>query len=229
MSSNDESEKQNGMGSDSRSPQMQGGHGAGQSNQGPPPGAGPMVSGLGMSHHAVLAAHHAQHHGYPVGLPQHPAHSMPPHIMHHHHHEMGPEGNVLSNIRIMPQQPGTSVMHHQMPLTSRMSVSSMEAVEGGSSDDDDDEDADSGDGGGGGSGKGKGGSGSSKPLNSKIGKKKTGGTGRRRIDIKFIENKSRRQVTFSRRKRGLMKKVQISLTVSSFTSLTNRLVCRPTN
>jgi hypothetical protein len=39
-------------------------------------------------------------------------------------------------------------------------------------------------------------------------KKKTGGSGRRRIDIKFIENKSRRQVTFSRRKRGLMKKVR---------------------
>jgi len=37
-------------------------------------------------------------------------------------------------------------------------------------------------------------------------KKKTGGSGRRRIEIKFIENKSRRQVTFSRRKRGLMKK-----------------------
>lgn len=37
-------------------------------------------------------------------------------------------------------------------------------------------------------------------------KKKQGGSGRRRIDIKFIENKSRRQVTFSRRKRGLMKK-----------------------
>jgi len=39
-------------------------------------------------------------------------------------------------------------------------------------------------------------------------KKKTGGSGRRRIEIKFIENKSRRQVTFSRRKRGLMKKVR---------------------
>eukprot|EP00005_Dracoamoeba_jomungandri_P006245 CAMPEP_0174261908 /NCGR_PEP_ID=MMETSP0439-20130205/12649_1 /TAXON_ID=0 /ORGANISM="Stereomyxa ramosa, Strain Chinc5" /LENGTH=254 /DNA_ID=CAMNT_0015346515 /DNA_START=112 /DNA_END=876 /DNA_ORIENTATION=- len=35
---------------------------------------------------------------------------------------------------------------------------------------------------------------------------KKGGQGRRRIEIKFIENKSRRQVTFSRRKRGLMKK-----------------------
>lgn len=39
-------------------------------------------------------------------------------------------------------------------------------------------------------------------------KKKAGGSGRRRIEIKFIENKSRRQVTFSRRKRGLMKKVR---------------------
>ncbi|KAL6071039.1 transcription factor of the MADS box [Balamuthia mandrillaris] len=37
-------------------------------------------------------------------------------------------------------------------------------------------------------------------------KKKPGGSGRRRIEIKFIDNKSRRQVTFSRRKRGLMKK-----------------------
>jgi len=48
--------------------------------------------------------------------------------------------------------------------------------------------------------------GQSGKIQSKITKKKAGGSGRRRIDIKFIENKSRRQVTFSRRKRGLMKK-----------------------
>jgi hypothetical protein len=46
-------------------------------------------------------------------------------------------------------------------------------------------------------------------------KKKQGGSGRRRIDIKFIENKSRRQVTFSRRKRGLMKKVRFLLFLPS--------------
>lgn len=136
------------------------------------------------------------HHGYQL---QHP-HSMPPHIM-HHHHEMASDGNVLSNIRIMPHQPTAAVIHHQMPLTSRMTVTSMETVEGGSSEDDEDEDGESGEAPAK-SGKGVAGS---KPV-SKIGKKKTGGTGRRRIDIKFIENKSRRQVTFSRRKRGLMKK-----------------------
>lgn len=208
--SNDETEKQvnNGLGPD-RSPQLQsshpGSHGGLQQGQpgGPMVGLGPM----GHGHHPAMG-HHPQHHGYPVGLSQHPAHSMPPHIMHHHHHEMGPEGNVISNIRIMPQQPTTSVMHHQMPLTSRMTVTSMEAVDGGSSDDDDDEDGDSVETGNGGSAKGKGGSSGGKTLASKIGKKKTGGTGRRKIDIKFIENKSRRQVTFSRRKRGLMKKVQ---------------------
>lgn len=71
-----------------------------------------------------------------------------------------------------------------------------EQLEGDSEDDDEDETA-----------------GGDKPK-SKIVKKKTGGSGRRRIDIKFIENKSRRQVTFSRRKRGLMKKVSIFLFVS---------------
>lgn len=207
MSSNDESEKNNGMGSDNRSPQLQPPHSGGPANQPPC-----QLSGLGpMAHHPGLAH---PHHGYPVGLSQHPAHSMPPHVMHHHHHEIGPDGNVLSNIRIMPQQPSATVMHHQMPLTSRMSVTSMEAVEGGSSEEDEDEDAESGETGTtGGSGSGKGGKGSisSKPIASKIGKKKAGGTGRRRIDIKFIENKSRRQVTFSRRKRGLMKKVSSPL------------------
>lgn len=71
-----------------------------------------------------------------------------------------------------------------------------EQLEGDSEDDDEDETA-----------------GGDKPK-SKIVKKKTGGSGRRRIDIKFIENKSRRQVTFSRRKRGLMKKVRLFLFVS---------------
>jgi len=45
-----------------------------------------------------------------------------------------------------------------------------------------------------------------KQKTEKTKKKKTGGSGRRKIEIKFIDNKSRRQVTFSRRKRGLMKK-----------------------
>jgi hypothetical protein len=66
----------------------------------------------------------------------------------------------------------------------------------GDSDDDDDEE--------GGAAKTKG----------KIAKK--GGSGRRRIDIKFIENKSRRQVTFSRRKRGLMKKVRCNFLFAIF-------------
>jgi hypothetical protein len=119
---------------------------------------------------------------------------------------MTPEGSVLSNVRIMPQQPSATVIHHQMPLTSRMTVTSMEAVEGGSSEDDDDDDGEAGESP---SKGGKAAAAGAKPI-SKI-KKKTGGTGRRRIDIKFIENKSRRQVTFSRRKRGLMKKVHITL------------------
>jgi hypothetical protein len=163
------------------------------------------------------------HHGYQL---QHP-HSMPPHIM-HHHHEMTPDGNVLSNIRIMPHQPTAAVIHHQMPLTSRMTVTSMETVEGGSSEDDEDEDGESGEAP---AKSGKGVTGS-KPV-SKIGKKKTGGTGRRRIDIKFIENKSRRQVTFSRRKRGLMKKVHHLTSPSSSGApsaqgLTPRLLsCKP--
>lgn len=78
----------------------------------------------------------------------------------------------------------------------------MEAVDGASSDEDEDDDGEAGET----PIKSKSAVAGSKPI-SKIGKKKTGGTGRRRIDIKFIENKSRRQVTFSRRKRGLMKKV----------------------
>lgn len=36
--------------------------------------------------------------------------------------------------------------------------------------------------------------------------KNRGGKGRRKIDIKFIEDKTRRQITFSKRKAGLMKK-----------------------
>lgn len=76
-----------------------------------------------------------------------------------------------------------------------MSMVNEQGLSGSSEDEDDSDDE----------GKGKG---AGKPK-SKIGKKKTGGSGRRRIEIKFIENKSRRQVTFSRRKRGLMKKVGI--------------------
>jgi hypothetical protein len=139
-------------------------------------------------HHGL---HHQQQHHYLIQQP----HSMPPHIM-HHHHDITPDGSLLSNIRMIPQQ--ASAVLHQMPLTSRMSVASLESVEGGSSDEDDEEIDDS----------GKRESAGVKPA-AKIGKKKMGGTGRRRIDIKFIENKSRRQVTFSRRKRGLMKKVSL--------------------
>ena len=37
----------------------------------------------------------------------------------------------------------------------------------------------------------------------------TGNRERRKIDIKFIQDKSRRHITFSKRKAGIMKKVQL--------------------
>jgi hypothetical protein len=40
-----------------------------------------------------------------------------------------------------------------------------------------------------------------------------GGRERRKIDIKFIQDKSRRHITFSKRKAGIMKKVSLSLRV----------------
>jgi len=92
----------------------------------------------------------------------------------------------------------------QVPITQRLSPNTMEA-QSPSSEDEDDSDV--------GDDKDLGVEDGKHPLKGsgdkpqgKITKKKTGGSGRRRIEIKFIENKSRRQVTFSRRKRGLMKK-----------------------
>lgn len=42
-----------------------------------------------------------------------------------------------------------------------------------------------------------------------------GGRERRKIEIKFIQDKSRRHITFSKRKAGIMKKVcQYNLTIS---------------
>jgi hypothetical protein len=38
------------------------------------------------------------------------------------------------------------------------------------------------------------------------------GRERRKIEIKFIQDKSRRHITFSKRKAGIMKKVRVSLT-----------------
>jgi len=38
---------------------------------------------------------------------------------------------------------------------------------------------------------------------------KPGGRERRKIDIKFIQDKSRRHITFSKRKAGIMKKVSL--------------------
>lgn len=38
-----------------------------------------------------------------------------------------------------------------------------------------------------------------------------GGRERRKIEIKFIQDKSRRHITFSKRKAGIMKKVRVSL------------------
>lgn len=40
------------------------------------------------------------------------------------------------------------------------------------------------------------------------------GRERRKIDIKFIQDKSRRHITFSKRKAGIMKKVKIPVAVS---------------
>ena len=42
-----------------------------------------------------------------------------------------------------------------------------------------------------------------------------GGRERRKIEIKFITDKSRRHITFSKRKAGIMKKVGLSLSPSS--------------
>jgi hypothetical protein len=110
----------------------------------------------------------------------------------HHHNAMEGEMRRLEAEKIL-----------QVPITQRLSPGTMEAQSPSSEDEDDSDVGDEKDLG----------LDDGKPLKSstdkpqgKIAKKKTGGSGRRRIEIKFIENKSRRQVTFSRRKRGLMKK-----------------------
>ncbi len=116
-----------------------------------------------------------------------------------------PDGVTLMGLSVQAQPS----IHGQMPHTARLNSSTMEAMEDdASSEDQDDDDGDT--------------LGTHKDLEGKplqekpksAIKKKTGGSGRRRIDIKFIENKSRRQVTFSRRKRGLMKKVYQSINQS---------------
>ena len=47
------------------------------------------------------------------------------------------------------------------------------------------------------------------------------GRERRKIDIKFISDKSRRHITFSKRKAGIMKKVRPSSSSSSLSSTSN--------
>lgn len=47
-----------------------------------------------------------------------------------------------------------------------------------------------------------------------------GGRERRKIEIKFIQDKSRRHITFSKRKAGIMKKVGSSHRASNHTILT---------
>ncbi len=47
----------------------------------------------------------------------------------------------------------------------------------------------------------------SSPINSPAGSDNKKKSGRRKIKIEFIDDKSRRQITFSKRKAGLMKKV----------------------
>ena len=47
------------------------------------------------------------------------------------------------------------------------------------------------------------------------------GRERRKIDIKFIQDKSRRHITFSKRKAGIMKKVFLSLLCSPVLSVSH--------
>lgn len=54
-----------------------------------------------------------------------------------------------------------------------------------------------------------------------------GGRERRKIEIKFIADKSRRHITFSKRKAGIMKKVGLSsLAVQFSNAIGNRCTCR---
>lgn len=50
------------------------------------------------------------------------------------------------------------------------------------------------------------------------------GRERRKIDIKFIQDKSRRHITFSKRKAGIMKKVRFSLSANSSRRIIHRAV-----
>lgn len=57
-----------------------------------------------------------------------------------------------------------------------------------------------------------------------------GGRERRKIEIKFIQDKSRRHITFSKRKAGIMKKVRIlHYCVGPHASTTRRASTRPPN
>lgn len=51
------------------------------------------------------------------------------------------------------------------------------------------------------------------------------GRERRKIEIKFIQDKSRRHITFSKRKAGIMKKVRVAL-FTSLTCLDSQLLSR---
>ena len=67
-----------------------------------------------------------------------------------------------------------------------------------------------------------------------IGGSKKGPAGRRKIKIEYIEDKSRRHITFSKRKAGIMKKVCFllpfcCLCVSPFVSNLFNYTCRPMN
>src|ERR1700754_5075426 len=56
-----------------------------------------------------------------------------------------------------------------------------------------------------------------------------GGRERRKIEIKFIQDKSRRHITFSKRKAGIMKKVRITTGTTRLVLIANICPQRPTN
>jgi pheromone receptor transcription factor len=53
-----------------------------------------------------------------------------------------------------------------------------------------------------------------------------GGRERRKIEIKFINDKSRRHITFSKRKAGIMKKVSVACPVPTAPGVSRRCVAR---
>eukprot|EP01087_Luapelamoeba_hula_P017430 TRINITY_DN5492_c0_g1_i1.p1 TRINITY_DN5492_c0_g1~~TRINITY_DN5492_c0_g1_i1.p1 ORF type:complete len:371 (+),score=71.98 TRINITY_DN5492_c0_g1_i1:252-1364(+) len=156
-----------------------------------------------------------QHHN-PHAHPHPHAHGFAPHHPHAHYGQVGPSNGLGPRGHSPPSSDGHHPHHpHHLPLQSgdggpnhgidddsvdsdgghvegELIITHQTGLEEGDDDDDDLEG----------------------PPNKKMKgddkgvktKKKTGGSGRRRIEIKYIDNKSRRQVTFSRRKRGLMKK-----------------------